>query len=165
MTKQNKGFTLIELLVVISIIGLLATLAVIALGNARVKSRDAKRLSDVRQIQTALALYQTDRIDGSYPAGNALVLGTGSSCAGSTPCLTISETNGIANTIAGRPYMGLVPADPSSNSYVYTAYQSVAAANACASVPCPWYRVTFTLEGAAGGLSAGAHYGDPNGLQ
>ena len=88
MTKQNKdaGFTLIELLVVISIIGLLATLAVISLGNARQKSRDAKRLSDVRQIQTALSLYQKDRIDGSYPVGNGVTLGTGTSCAGAA-CL------------------------------------------------------------------------------
>ncbi len=60
MQKNNKGFTLIELLVVIAIIGLLSTLSVVALNNARAKARDANRISDVKQSQTALELYFND---------------------------------------------------------------------------------------------------------
>ncbi len=64
--KQNqKGFTLIELLVVIAIIGLLASVVLLALGSARQKSRDAKRLGDVRQIASAMELYFND--NNSYP--------------------------------------------------------------------------------------------------
>ena len=59
------GFTLIELLVVVVIIGILATLATVALSNARSKARDAKRVSDVKQIQTALELYFSE--EQSYP--------------------------------------------------------------------------------------------------
>ena len=57
MKNNKKGFTLIELLVVIAIIGLLATLSVVALNTARVKARDARRVSDIKQIQTALEMY------------------------------------------------------------------------------------------------------------
>ena len=64
--KQKKSaFTLIELLVVIAIIGILSTLAVVALQNARSKARDSKRVADVKQIQTALELYFNDNGLGS----------------------------------------------------------------------------------------------------
>ena len=65
---KNRAFTLIELLVVIAIIGLLATLSVLALNNARAKSRDAKRLADVKQIQTAMELYFNST--GHYPTAS-----------------------------------------------------------------------------------------------
>ena len=60
---NKKGFTLIELLVVIAIIGLLSTLAVVSLNNARGKARDARRVSDVKAIQTAIELYKADSND------------------------------------------------------------------------------------------------------
>lgn len=62
-TQQKKwgalGIILI-VIIVIAVIGLLSTLAVVSLNNAREKSRDAKRVSDVRQIQIALELYYND---------------------------------------------------------------------------------------------------------
>jgi len=58
--SNTKAFTLVELLVVIAIIGILATLAVVSLQNARSSSRDAKRIADLRQLSTALALYYQD---------------------------------------------------------------------------------------------------------
>src|SRR5574344_1894140 len=60
-----QGFTLIELLVVIAIIGILATLAIVSLTTARSSSRDAKRIADLKQLQTALEVYYNDY--GSYP--------------------------------------------------------------------------------------------------
>jgi len=68
INKNNKqGFTLIELLVVIAIIGLLSTLSILALNTARARARDAKRIADVKQIQTALEMYYND--NNAYPAG------------------------------------------------------------------------------------------------
>lgn len=65
MKHNKKAFTLIELLVVIAIIGILATISVLALSNARSKSRDAKRVGDMKQVQTALELFFNDQ--GRYP--------------------------------------------------------------------------------------------------
>src|SRR3990167_5319557 len=106
---KNKGFTLIELLVVIAIIGVLSTLAVVSLNNARQKSRDAKRVSDVKQVQTALELYFVDK--STYP-----VQGTTASpiTLGSTSAKSLSSGTGFASATgySGTVYMGVVPSDP-----------------------------------------------------
>ena len=159
MTKSNnKGFTLIELLVVIAIIGLLSTLAVVALNSARQKSRDSKRVADVKQIQTALELYFADA--NGYPtSASAIELGTGSQKA-------LCTGGWAASCTSGTTYMGLVPAKPTpqdgtcnstatlpSNLYQYT---SAAGTD---------YSITFCLGGAVGDLAAGGHTATPNGIQ
>ncbi|MFH1790324.1 MAG: prepilin-type N-terminal cleavage/methylation domain-containing protein [bacterium] len=137
---NKRGFTLIELLVVIAIIGLLSTLAVVALGSARVKARDSKRLSDVKQVQTALELYYTD--NNEYPAGASSTLGTGS-----YGCL---NSNGWAATGCANPYMGQVPSDPRSNTYVYTGASTT-------------YTLVAELEGNMSGFS-GTVVASPSGI-
>ena len=69
---MKKAFTLVELLVVIAIIGLLSTLSVVALNSARAKARDARRLSDIKQLRTALDMYYDSA--GTYP--NSLTPGS-----------------------------------------------------------------------------------------
>ena len=108
---MKKGFTLVELLVVIAIIALLSTLSVVALNSARAKSRDARRLSDIKQIRTALDMYFDSNL--TYPA-NCAGLGSSSNCM----CLTSNgwATSGCAGTI----FMQKVPKDPGTYSYDYT---------------------------------------------
>jgi prepilin-type N-terminal cleavage/methylation domain-containing protein len=65
MHKQ-KGFTLIELLVVITIIGLLAAIALPNYIKAKDKAKEAEVKANVRTIEIALERYATDN-DGSYP--------------------------------------------------------------------------------------------------
>lgn len=64
-TARQSGFTLIELLVVVAIIGLLTSLIAVGFGNARLKSRDSKRLSDMNQVKSGMDLYYTTA--GGYP--------------------------------------------------------------------------------------------------
>lgn len=65
----KRGFTLIELLVVIAIIGLLSSVVLASMNTARQKARDAARISDIRQIQTAIEMYASD--NGHYPITTA----------------------------------------------------------------------------------------------
>ena len=142
---NKKGFTLIELLVVIAIIGLLSTLAVVALGSARQKARDSKRLSDLKQVQTALELYFTDH--NSYPTSTAQTLGSDADkCLGSTGFTT-------AALCGTNPYMGLVPTDPQNGTYVYS---GTTTGNS--------YTITAALEGTVNGLTRSI-IATPNGIQ
>ena len=63
--SKNKGFTLIELLVVVAIISLLSSVVMASLNSARAKARDARRLSDMHQMQIALEFYYNSF--GRYP--------------------------------------------------------------------------------------------------
>jgi prepilin-type N-terminal cleavage/methylation domain-containing protein len=67
LKRKQKAFTLIELLVVIAIIALLASIVLVALNGARQKSRDAKRIGDIREIANAVELYNSD--NNTYPQG------------------------------------------------------------------------------------------------
>ena len=149
--KNKKGFTLIELLVVIAIIGLLATLSVVALNNARQKSRDAKRVSDIKQVQTALELYFVDQ-NGYVSQATGVNLGE-------TGQETLSSTNGFAAAAAGTTYMGQVPDDPgvaAGYNYVYCSATALAPGTCAASLE--RYKIVFGLEGVTGGLTC-ATYG------
>lgn len=63
---KTLGFTLIELLVVISIVSLLASLALSSLAEARIKAENSHRNSMVLQYRNAFALYFASH-SGQYP--------------------------------------------------------------------------------------------------
>ena len=65
MNKRTKGFTLIELLVVISLIGLLAALALVSYTGTQKQARDTQRKSDLRQYQNSLEIF-ANKNNGIY---------------------------------------------------------------------------------------------------
>lgn len=106
---KKTGFTLIELLVVMAIIGILSAVVLTSLNGARQKGRDARRISDVKQIQLSLELYYDST--GGYP----LTIGTQSS--------SVLVTNG---------YIASLPVDPSNNAvYSYTPLASSSNVGIC----------------------------------
>ena len=68
MHKNKKGFTLIELLIVIAIIGLLASIVLVSLNNARDKAKIASYVSGAAQVRTlvgaAIAAGALDKLNG-----------------------------------------------------------------------------------------------------
>ena len=128
MRKLSRGFTLIELLVVIAIIAILASIVLASLNSARVKSRDARRMADLKQVENALELYNND--NQSYPA--------------------VTTYSALSSYLVPN-YISTLPVDPqgASSTYAY-AYQALAssATNAatCSSAPCGSYVLRVQLE-------------------
>lgn len=152
--RISHGFTLIELLVVISIIGLLASVVLVSLNSARKKSRDAKRLTDVRQIMTGLELYYNTC--NSYPT-NAVTLGT------TKYGISDACTNWVASaSLTGNAYLKASPGETlpvetgcttggdaaaggANNAYDYYGGTSTV------------YNLEFCLGAATGGFAPGQH--------
>ncbi|MBX4187294.1 MAG: type II secretion system GspH family protein [Candidatus Doudnabacteria bacterium] len=142
--QKNDGFTLVELLVVIAIIGILAAVVLVSLNTARLKSRDARRLADVRQVMTALELYYND--NGAYP---------------------VEDVNSHPDASLGGPsftgYLAQYPTYPAPTNdgscgtgldYFYT--QTGGGTG---------YTIEYCLGGSSGGFQPGVHTASPAGLQ
>src|SRR5579872_5066555 len=89
MKNERKGFTLIEILIVVAIIAILASIVLVGLGPTQQSGRDARRLSDLHEVQNVVELYYNDC--GFYPSAAAPASGcpvasniTGSGAAGWT---------------------------------------------------------------------------------
>lgn len=105
-----QGFTLIELLVVIAIIGLLASIVLASLTSARAKARDARRLSDMHAVKTALEVY-ADEHGGKYPITSPWQW--------STQCAGWSGPGGDDLKPALSPqYLSVMPTDPGMKASV-----------------------------------------------
>lgn len=130
---KKRGFTLIELLVVIAIIGLLATLSVLAFQASRARARDSRRLADIKQLQSALALYEHDA--KKYPETSEVV-----------PGLSLTHNGVIYMTAIPEPPF---PDDGCTDSTVYTYEMQIV----------PGASTSYTLEYCLGASTAGAPAG------
>jgi len=69
MKLARRGFTLIEILIVVAIIAILASVVLVGLGPTQSLGRDARRISDLHEVQNGLELYYNAK--GAYPIPTA----------------------------------------------------------------------------------------------
>ncbi|MEY2664900.1 MAG: hypothetical protein RLZZ480_5 [Candidatus Parcubacteria bacterium] len=65
--KSTRGFSLIEIVTVISIMGVILSAVLFKITGIRQHGRDAERMSDLRELQSAIELYKQRY--GRYPEG------------------------------------------------------------------------------------------------
>lgn len=155
--KLKKGFTLVELLVTIGIIGILATVTVVSISNARAKARDARRLSEIKAIQTGLTLYQNENINFPDSQNVTLILGNGEN-EYRVLCFTDGGFHTKKEDCGGaQVFMDPVPRDPLSKDPYFYKYTSTDDNRS--------YTLTFSLEASVGQMIAGEHTATPTGIQ
>ena len=89
---RQKGFTIVELLIVIVVVGILATISVVAYNGSQQRARNAARLAAVTNaietVEVALTKYAPSQIRATlYESGSwyRACIGTGYKQVGSTP--------------------------------------------------------------------------------
>ncbi len=102
----KKGFTLVELMIVITVIAILATIAVVTFTRVQKTARDSKRKEELRSIVTALQGYYSEK--SVYPVQNP------------TPAITTTALTALVSN-----YMASVPAGPAGATGINTSYMYV----------------------------------------
>jgi general secretion pathway protein G len=160
--NDQSGFTLVELLVVIAIVALVIVFAAIAVDSARSKQRDVTRLSNVRQVQSALEDFFNE--SNAYPNGEMMPLGdvAQSACLGASgfaaDCVTSDST--FLRVVPGAYEDGLdsivTCGEPARRAFCYSKRQDGES-----------YVIYFELENNFGpvGLQSGVNCATPEGME
>ncbi len=138
----KKAFTLIELLIVVAILAIVAGVVIVALNPATrfQDARDARRLSDVEAILSAVKLNQIDN-GGTYNAAISgltadtdymIMDGAGCSTEAPTSCnappacdVTIAAASGVdLSFLRTTGYLGSIPQSPSATAGTWDATET-----------------------------------------
>ena len=137
---SERGFTLVELMVVVAIIGLLAAIVIPNFVHARAQAAVAESEANIKQIATAIEMYDSDNQLYPQTSGNV------------TPALfTINPTK----------YLNTSPRNATNNHSLYT-YTFTAGASPTYEIadPDPYEPTTLTALPAANGATSNATCGN-----
>ncbi len=121
--NSKQAFTLLEILLVVGIIAILAGIVIVAINPSKqiATVRNTQRLSDIKQINSALQQYYIT--NGSYP--NSL-LGDLTEICDTGDGTTNPTCTGLINLSVLVPtYLAAIPKDPLATTTAYTGYQVI----------------------------------------
>ena len=107
----KKGFTLVELMIVITVIAILATIAVVTFTRVQKTARDSKRKEEMHSIVTALQGYYSEK--SVYPVS-----------------AVAASANTVLSPALTTNYMASVPVGPVGASGSNTDYMYVSGGSA-----------------------------------
>jgi prepilin-type N-terminal cleavage/methylation domain-containing protein len=115
MSKTKSGFTIVELLIVIVVIGILATITIVAYNGIQERARVSSVSSALSQAAKKVAVWQVDNVSASPTCTNfnSLLDSTGSSCSFSKGDIDYQYTAGTSGAYC-------VTATAGSTSYKIT---------------------------------------------
>ena len=124
--KRQNGFTIVELLVVILVIGILASITIVAYNGTQARARDGRRSSDAEHIVEALRVYR--ELKGDFPAATP--------SPGSGGYELSTDTLGTFMEYLTPTYFTQAPLDPTNNASHYYKYDTYTTAD-LAGLGCP----------------------------
>jgi type II secretion system protein G len=132
--EKQRGFTLIEMMIVVAIIAILVSIVVPNFIRARAQAQTAACEANLKEIATALELYETD--NDQYPASG-----------------TVNSSN-----TSLQPYIKQVPVDPVAGPGLYYTYTVTNPTTGTASyvITCPGSHDAGTLQNISQGTT-GTH--------
>ena len=123
--RGERGFTLIEMMIVVAIIAILVSILVPNFIRARAQAQTAACEANIKEIATALELYQTDNL--KYPASGEA---------------TSSNTD-------LKPYLNQTPIDPAAGpgaSYTFVVSTDAQTGVQSYAITCPGIHDVGTLQ-------------------
>lgn len=105
MHKTRSGFTIVELLIVIVVIGILASITIVAFNGIQGRARDTQRVQDMNSIVKALEVYKIQ--NGSYP----VAIGTPNASGWEVSTNGTTATN-FLNALVTSGTTSSIPVDP-----------------------------------------------------
>ncbi|MNX33931.1 putative major pilin subunit [compost metagenome] len=143
---KKLGFTIVELIVTVAVIGILASITIVAYNGAQAQARDADRINDLREIADAIKLYRLKN-------GNDIQAGSGCGHTGggggwfnldsNTASPDPNYTKSILSCLTDEGYLDKSFTDPSN---CLTTSKAILG-KTCASPGRPYMKYTCTYNG------------------
>ena len=141
LKKRQSGFTIVELLIVIVVIGILAALVITTYSGIQAKARNAKRQTDMQDVQTQLEAYF--QAAGNYPSYADL-----NNASWRSTNMKSLDDGALTDPQATSTSLGN-SSTPTAKVYEYVPEDSTGSSANCEATDttCTQYTLTATLEG------------------